>query len=690
MTVLSPSVLWFLAALSIPVIIHFLSRLRIKKVDFGTIRFIKKLESSAMRKIRIRQWILMLLRIGAITAFVLMISRPVTKGFMPGWISAELDSRLVMVVDNSASMNVKTDTGSFLDNSKLSAKSILQFFGKQTTIDIVQTCPPEILFSGAINDPIVPIVLETIRPSVNYDDIWTVVDSVLGRSRISEPIRECVIFSDFQHKPDTMFNQDNGAKFPWRYYLINSGMARHNLSIDNVEIITRIKIPNQLLKLKTRVKNSGKIPSSNTHLELFFNDNRVGQVISEFEPGSKKEFIFQAYPGMQGILQGKVQLPNDDFDQDNIWHLSIPILENIRCLLIGSSLEEIAMLEMVFKAIDPDGQFLMLETRVQPSLNRLFLENVDVVVIHNPQEVTESGVDAINTYLRNGGGIIWFSGEMAIDRVHPDLFNRTGFPKPREIVNSGTGFFNVPLPEVIPELLTDLNVRYLEREMPECFKYVRHEQSNKYSVHLRLNNGDPYLMEFTKGSGYVYYFTSLMDLNWNDLPVRGILVPLMYKLLILAGTDEVNTSPVIVGAPKWISLDQDILRNQWEVESPSGKKELIVPDYNREGITISRTNELGTFNVLLEGKLYTSFSTHLHPNEEISNKIKEADVKRNFSAEEYKWMDLDSDFKQDFMEMRQGKSLWKTFLLLACIFLLIETFLGRPMPQHLKKESADD
>ena len=35
MTFLSPSVLWLLAAVSIPIIIHLLSRLRIKKVEFS-------------------------------------------------------------------------------------------------------------------------------------------------------------------------------------------------------------------------------------------------------------------------------------------------------------------------------------------------------------------------------------------------------------------------------------------------------------------------------------------------------------------------------------------------------------------------------------------------------------------------------------------------------------------------------
>ena len=101
MTLLSPSSLLFLGVIGVPIIIHILSRLSVKKVDFSTIRFIKSLENSAIKSVKIKKLILLFLRIGIITALVLMISRPVTKGFMPGWISAELESRLILVIDNS-------------------------------------------------------------------------------------------------------------------------------------------------------------------------------------------------------------------------------------------------------------------------------------------------------------------------------------------------------------------------------------------------------------------------------------------------------------------------------------------------------------------------------------------------------------------------------------------------------------
>ena len=89
-----------------------------------------------------------------------------------------------------------------------------------------------------------------------------------------------------------------------------------------------------------------------------------------------------------GIVQGKVLLPKDDYDLDNRWYLSMPIMEQIRCGIIGANSEDISILEMVLRAIDPQNQFLSIESRIQPDLNRLFLDDIDVALIHNPKIIT--------------------------------------------------------------------------------------------------------------------------------------------------------------------------------------------------------------------------------------------------------------------------------------------------------------
>ena len=181
-----------------------------------------------------------------------------------------------------------------------------------------------------------------------------------------------------------------------------------------------------------------------------------------------------------------------------------------------------------------------------------------------------------------------------------------------------------------------------------------------------------------------FYFSSILDLDWNDMPLRGLLVPLMYKLLVLGGTDEVNSMPVKLGRVKWITLDGNEVKSEWEVESPSGIKNLIVPDFSKESLKIKNTNELGVYNVYKNKILYTSFTTELNSNEIISNQITQNELDILFPELEYKWINPSEDFINVFNEIRHGKALWKFFLILAIILFLLETWVGRPNVNNIK------
>ena len=688
MTFLTPSVLWLLGAVSIPILIHLLSRLRINKVEFSTVRFIKQLETSSIRKMQIQKILLLLLRILALASLVLMMAQPVTQGFMPGWLAAEQDARLVMIIDNSASMTVKDGEKTFLDRSKNETMALVPLFKDETQITIAQTCPPKVVFTGQSKDPGLRSSVKSIEPTASYDNIWQSINGLLRDKTIIEPIKECVIFSDLMHVPDSSFSSGIGNLDDWKFYFIQPGPVYDNLAVKDVSSINRIKTLNQLVKLDTRIQNVGTLKKPNVPLELLFNNQRVGQVVSEFDPGKEKAFLFQAYPAEVGIVQGKVILPKDDYELDNSWYVSMPIMAQIRCGIIGATAEDITILEMILRAIDPENQFLIIESRIQPGLNRLFLDDIDVAVIHNPQGLTEDGVKDLNKFLKEGGGVVWFQGDSDGREFHPDLFKKTGFPNPETLVNAGQGFFSTQIAGEHSDLLQNIQVRNLEKELPEIFTYVKTSLESNHETHWKMNNGDPLLLEFSKGSGTVFYFSTLLDLRWNDLPVRGMVVPLMYRLMVLTGTDEINTSAVLINEPKWIAVEESKLRNKWEVVSPSGKTEMIVPEYDREGITISVTDELGIYQVYSNGEFFTSFPTRLHYQEYIQPRIGQKDIESILPQNQTRWLTIQDKFAAVFSETRQGKSLWKLFLLAAMIFLLAETIIGRPEPMKMKPEDG--
>ena len=370
MTFLAPTAMLFLLGISIPIFIHFLNKINVKKIEFSSIRYLKSMKKNAIRSVKFKKLILLLLRVGIISALALMLARPVTKGFMPGWLSAEIDSRLLLVIDNSSSMAAQKGAFSLLENAKKTAIDLIGLYDKNTIIDIVQTCPPQILFSGKAVDVKYKKNIIKISNSKNFDNIWFLVDSLTKTLNVKETIKECILISDFQTKNISI----DSLSDDWHYYFINAGLVDNNMSINSLDIVSRIKVPGQLIKIKTNIYNYNSKNMKNVPINLVFDENRVGQVISNFEQNSNKEFVFQAYPSKKGILKGSVRLPKDDYANDNIWHMSTSILNKINCLVVCNTDNEKEIFKLIMNAIDPEKELLSFELRRQPIVNRLLLK----------------------------------------------------------------------------------------------------------------------------------------------------------------------------------------------------------------------------------------------------------------------------------------------------------------------------
>ena len=116
---------------------------------------------------------------------------------------------------------------------------------------------------------------------------------------------------------------------------------------------------------------------------------------------------------------------------------------------------------------------------------------------------------------------------------------------------------------------------------------------------------------------------------------------------------------------KIISLQESKLGNKWEVISPTGQKEMLLPDYNFEGIKIKMTNELGIYKVYANGDHVTSFPTKLNEKEFLKEYIKLQDINKIIPSDQLQLINLDKNINKSFSETRNGKSLWKIFLYLS-------------------------
>ena len=124
MTFLNPAFLFGLLAASIPVLIHLFNLRKLKKVEFSTLIFLKELQKNKIRKVKLKQWLLLLLRTLIILFLVFGFARPTLKSMFIGN-SSTAKTTAVFILDDTFSMSVVDAKGSYLNQEKEIALRLL-------------------------------------------------------------------------------------------------------------------------------------------------------------------------------------------------------------------------------------------------------------------------------------------------------------------------------------------------------------------------------------------------------------------------------------------------------------------------------------------------------------------------------------------------------------------------------------
>ena len=681
MSFLFPNILWGLFGLTIPLIIHLYNLRKSKTMDFSSIQHIQALEKKNIKKLKIIQWLLIFLRMGIIASLIFMFSGPliINKSI---WIPSEKESTAVIIIDNSASMSVKNEQDSFLDQAKENIPKILSTFEGLVNLKVIQTTPPIVIYSGIIENGVnLDYTNWKIPQSNGKDNLWNLVDSLLNSIDSTFPNKECFILSDFQSVP----SQSLKDKFlDWRLYFLSSDLLNDNIAIKEISSINQIKMPNDLLKLDAKIENMGRNEIKNLPVELYLNNERVGQIVSNFKSNTNKEFSFQVYPGKSGVVSGKVEIPPDNFLLDNKQTFELNIPEQISCKVIASSDNGLLVIKTVLQSISGEDEFLDLELKLLSEIERIYLDETDVLIVEDPLIIKPMALESIKRFLNEGGSIIWFSGKN-YKNINEQVTSNLSLPIfLEEIELDKKSYLTVKVVDRKNPLLQDFNIRNLEESLPKIFIYNSVNKKNDHNSILDLNNDDPFLIKIPYSGSQIYFFTSPLDMKWNDFTIKGLLIPLIHRLLILSATNELNTQRIEINNPKIISLSNELINKEWSVKLPSGRKILVIPDYINEVIIFEETTELGSYEVFADGIFYTAFSTKLSINESPKYRTSFEKIYSAIGADNLVWVSNDMSIKETIRSQRFGKLLWRTFLLIAIILFLLESYISKPNPNAMK------
>src|SRR5438874_1266326 len=103
MTFLQPILLTALPLIALPIIIHLINQRRYQTIRWGAMMFLLAANRMSRGYARLRQWLILLLRVLAIAGLIFAISRPLASGWLGRAASGRPDTTIILL-DRSPSM----------------------------------------------------------------------------------------------------------------------------------------------------------------------------------------------------------------------------------------------------------------------------------------------------------------------------------------------------------------------------------------------------------------------------------------------------------------------------------------------------------------------------------------------------------------------------------------------------------
>ena len=679
MVFLNPSILIGLLAAAIPVLIHILNFRKLKKVEFSTLAFLKELQKSKIKKIKIKQWLLLLLRILIIVFLVLTFARPTLESTLFNGATSVAKSSSVFIIDNSFSMELLKDEGSIFNKSKTEAKKIISQKQNEDEFYFIISSDSVLHFTDKQN---ALKFLLTFDISLLTEKLSKKIETAVKTLSKTQNInKEIYLFSDFQK---TTFADTSNAQLniPETIRLYSFDVSKNkpaNFSVSNLKLENSIIEINRPLSFSAMVNNFSESSVNNINASLFINDERVARQNISLSAREHKKVKFQTTLKTTGLTKAKVELEEDNISQDNINYLTFFIPAKIKILILYTYNSDIKFLSAVFASSLLSKRFDVTKVNTNRNVN-VNLSSFDVIFLITTNKTI---VEKVKTKIKAGGKLVLIPSAKSTLNDFNILSEELKYPHVNSILQTtktgnnyaefGVINFNHPLFQNLFEIKNKNRI-----ESPKFFKYAKNAKSYKYNPIIELNDNSIFLGEYKFGKGKVLFFNTAIDLSWNNFPLKGIFAPLFTKTVNYLSSGNMVFNSYLVGDAIPVQLNK-ITFPELKIILPNGIDNVNLQNFNGNIYNYKETLQVGNYKFYNNNKLIYFADVNVNPKESDLTKIN-TDVKNEYFKKIFKNNFININPKENYIgkikEARYGTELWKPFLIIAFLLALIEMFVA--------------
>lgn len=543
MAFLTPLFLFGLLAVAIPLGIHLIRRDKPPKILFSTLRFFQQRSRKQFLFQKLQQWLLLLLRAAVISLLVLAFARPFFGQSLSNW--ADLAPRsVVLLMDVSMSMGYRD----YLEKAKSAANSIIADLnpGDEATL---------ILFSDKVESVHGPssdvATLSDLVAGVNspgfeatrYFAPLRLADEMLADSRFED--KSVYLISDFQSNGMSEFDTNWKLKPGVQLLAENVGdKESRNLAITGVKSPAYLRTSKQEDELFVRVRTLGSVRQDEAEVSVNIGGEEQFRDLVDLREQSEAVIRVPVSFAGEGSHVGRVEVADENFDADNAFYFTVDVLPKIPVLVVNGEAsrnwyEDEAHWFGLAVSSNEQSPF-SVSTTEPPAFDGRDLRKHKVVVLLNVGQLAGSQAEALRQFVEDGGSVLIAPA----DQVEASSFNqRLGAISPAMLAPRASLAPNEYL------LIAEVENRHPVLRPLEIDWSARFSQSwllkpdASSQVLMKFDDGTPALVERQLGQGRALIFASSLDLEWNNLPLQGMYLPLVHETLkYLANTAEKKPS----------------------------------------------------------------------------------------------------------------------------------------------------
>jgi len=524
MGLVAPLALVGLAALAIPVLIHLIQREKTRVVQFPSLMFLRRIPYQSVRRRRIRDAALLMMRLTALALIIMAFARPFFRTDSLGAVTQNGARESVIIVDMSYSM----EYGDRWSKAQGAARDAIRAMkpGDRASLVFFSTDADVAVRSAGDRSRLESVLAaaKTGPGATRYAPALKLAGSLLAESPL--PQREIVLISDFQRRGWDQTPGKDDVRLPDRTTLtpvnVAGGDDTSNLAVTPISLQrTRFENHDRVAVTAGAVNHSSKA-ASRVPLTLVVDGQPIQTLTTDVGAHGSSSVTFSPFTVASRNMHGTVKLANDALARDNVFDFVVSPSEPVRVTLVsraGTDRETLFLTRALAIGEDPRVE---LTARTPTTFSDADARSAAVVILDDVQ-VSDDLAARLSRFAIEGGGLFIALGPSA---TWPSHAASAAPAIPADTVDRTTG--------------TPLRLGGLEYSHP-VFELFRAPRSGDFSaarfyeyravtqpvgqVLARFDDGAPALLERKVGAGRVLMWTSSLDMDWGDMPVKPVFLP---------------------------------------------------------------------------------------------------------------------------------------------------------------------